>query len=311
MRLVFCGTPQFAVPALEALLAAEHEVALVLAQPDRPVGRKQLLTAPRVKQTAVLRDIPVLQPEKLRNNPELEAKLSEIAPDAIVVVAYGRIIPPWMLALPRFGNINVHASLLPKYRGAAPMQWALANGEKTTGVTTMLLNEELDTGLMIDQRQLQIGEDETAAELSPRLSALGAELLIETLAKLADGNAQPVAQVDADATLAPILRREDGRIDFARSAREIYNRWRGFQPWPGAFAELRGEKISVLKMRPAEGARASFAPGSLLAEGKQLFICAGDGGWLELLELQAAGKRGMAAEEFLRGHKLQSGERLS
>jgi methionyl-tRNA formyltransferase len=310
MRLVFCGTPQFAVPALEALLGAGYDVPLVLAQPDRPVGRKQILTAPAVKQTAALRDIPVLQPEKLRNNPELEAKLREIAPDAIVVVAYGRIIPPWMLTLPRLGNINVHASLLPKYRGAAPIQWALANGDSVSGVTTMLLNEGLDTGPMLGQREISIGEDETAVELSPRLSKLGGELLIATLSGLADGSMRAVAQDDSKATLAPILTREDGRVDFSRSAAKIYNRWRGFQPWPGAFAEFREEKLIFVKLRKA-AAGAAAAPGTLRADGKQLFFCCGDGGWLEMVEVQPAGKRAMAAEEFLRGHRLTAGERFS
>ena len=310
LRVVFCGTPQFAVPALEALLAAGYDVPLVMAQPDRPVGRKQILTAPAVKQTAALRDIPVLQPEKLRNNPELEAKLHEIAPDAIVVVAYGRIIPPWMLTLPRLGNINVHASLLPKYRGAAPIQWALANGERVTGVTTMLLNEGLDTGPMLRRREISVGEDETAVELLPRLSAVGGELLIETLSGLADGSARPVAQDDAAATLAPILTREDGRVDFSRGAAEIYNRWRGFQPWPGAFAEFRGEKIIFVKLRKADACVAAV-PGTLRADGKQLFVCCDEGGWLELVEVQPAGKRAMASEEFLRGHRLTAGERLA
>jgi methionyl-tRNA formyltransferase len=310
MRVVFCGTPQFAVPALEALLAAGYDVPLVLAQPDRPVGRKQVFTAPAVKQVAALRDLPVLQPEKLRNNPELEAKMREIAPDAIVVVAYGRIIPPWMLTLPRLGNINVHASLLPKYRGAAPIQWALANGESVTGATTMLLNEGLDTGPMLGQRQISVGDDETAVDLSPRLSKLGSELLLETLTKLASGNAQPVPQNDAAATLAPILTRDDGRVNLSRSAAEIYNRWRGFQPWPGAFAGFRGEKIIFSKLRKAAINGAS-APGTLLVNGKQMFFCCGDGAWLEIVEVQPAGKRAMAAEEFLHGQRLTAGERLT
>jgi methionyl-tRNA formyltransferase len=310
MRIVFCGTPQFAVTSLEALLAAGHEVPLVIAQPDRPVGRKQTLTAPAVKQAAIAANIAVEQPEKIRNNEELQLQLHKLVPDVIVVVAYGRIIPPWMLTLPRFGNVNVHASLLPKYRGAAPIQWALANGEKETGVTTMLLEEGLDTGPILQQRTLQISEEETAVELSPRLAQLGAELLIETLRGLEQGTAMPVRQNDAQATLAPILTREDGRVDFCRSAREIYNRWRGFQPWPGAFADLRGEKIAFTKLRVARRPSGK-SPGELESSEGRLYATCGDGTCVELLEVQPAGKRAMSAAEFLRGHPLAAGERLA
>jgi len=309
VRVVFCGTPEFAVPSLEALLAGGHDVPLVIAQPDRPVGRKQVVTAPAVKQAAVAAGIAVAQPEKLRNNAELEAQLRALAPDAIVVVAYGRIIPQWMLTLPRFGNINVHASLLPKYRGAAPIQWALANGETETGVTTMLLEEGLDTGPILQQKVLQIGEHETAVELSPRLAAAGAQLLLTTLQGLERGNIKPIRQDDARATLAPLLQREDGRVNFQRTALEIYHRWRGFQPWPGAFAFLDEEKIALSKIRPAT--RAIEGPaGSLEARDGRLFAACGGHTSLELLEVQPAGGRAMTVAEFLRGHKLPAGARL-
>ncbi len=309
MRVVFCGTPQFAVRSLEALLAAGHEVPLVLAQPDRPVGRKQAMTAPPIKTAALAAGLEVVQPEKLRNNAELEAQLRGLAPDVIVVVAYGRIIPAWMLTLPRFGNVNVHGSLLPKYRGAAPIQWAIANGETETGVTTMLLEEGLDTGPMLGQRRVAIGANDTASDLFVTLANVGAELLVETLRELESGAARPIAQNAAEATLAPILSREEGRVEWTRSAGEIYNRWRGFQPWPGAFAEFRGDKLALLRMRKTETTQ-DVVPGSLLEREGALFVTCGDHITLELLEVQPAGKRAMTAAEFLRGHRPLPGERL-
>ena len=215
MKLVFCGTPRFAVPTLQALIAAGHEIALVVSQPDRPVGRSQQMTAPPVKETALAAGLEVTQPEKIKNNAEFRARLEAIAPDAIVVVAYGRIIPPWMLALPRLGCINLHASLLPKYRGAAPIQWAVAMGETVTGNTTMLLEEGLDTGPILLQRELAIEPEQTAADLFEVLAKDGAPLVVETLAGLEDGSIKPKPQDHALATLAPILDREDGRMDFA------------------------------------------------------------------------------------------------
>src|SRR5580693_141725 len=268
MKLVFCGTPPFAVPAFEALRAAGHEIPLVVSQPDRPVGRAQQMTAPPVKQTAVAAGIGVVQPEKIRNNLEFRAQLEAIRPDAIVVVAYGRIIPEWMLRLPRLGCINLHGSLLPKYRGAAPIQWSVAMGDRVTGNTTMLLEEGLDTGPILLQQSVEIGPSETAADLFVRLAEAGAPLLVETLAGLEDGSLQPRAQNHEGATYAPILDREDGRMDFVRrSAGELYNRWRGFQPWPGAFTMLDGKKLIVHRMAIVhESFAAQFgiaAPGSV------------------------------------------------
>src|SRR5439155_3606770 len=199
---------------------------------------------PPVKRAALAHGIRVVQPEKIRTNAEFRAELERIRPDAILVVAYGRIIPPWMLQLPKHGNINLHASLLPKYRGAAPIQWAIANGESVTGVTTMRIDEGLDTGEILLRKDLAILDEDTAETVSPRLAAIGAELMIETLRGLAEGTIQPEPQKDQEATLAPILKKEDGRIDFARSAEEIYNRLRGFQPWPGAFTTLRGKMLN-------------------------------------------------------------------
>jgi methionyl-tRNA formyltransferase len=311
VKLVFCGTPQFAVPSLIALLAAGHEIALVVSQPDRPTGRSQQLTAPPVKLAAQAAGLPVTQPEKIRSNPEFRAQLESIAPEAIVVVAYGRIIPPWMLALPRLGCINLHASLLPKYRGAAPIQWAVAMGDAFTGNTTMLLEEGLDTGPILLQQTLEIAPDQTAIDLFDLLARSGAPLMVETLAGLAAGTIHAQPQNHSFATFAPLLDREDGRMDFAaRSAHELYNRWRGFQPWPGAFTTLDGKKLIVHRMmvteepssaQSAPAASVLASPGLLIVEDHRLFAGCAEDTWLELLELQLEGKKRLTAAEFLRG----------
>jgi methionyl-tRNA formyltransferase len=290
-------------------LSAGHEVALVVTQPDRAVGRAMEMKAPPVKQMAVSRGIPVTQPEKIKNNPEFRSLLEGIAPDAILVVAYGRIIPQWMLDLPRYGNVNLHGSLLPKYRGAAPIQWAVANGERVTGVTTMRLDAGLDTGDMLLARAVPVGEEETSVEVYECLAEVGSELMVETLGRLEDGDLYPEPQDHSLATLAPILTREDGRMDFCRSATEIYHRWRGFQPWPGAFTELRGKKLIVHRLRPME-AHLLDAPGTICLEGEKMLVSCGGFTALTLEEVQLEGKRRMAAAEFLRGFQVVSGERL-
>jgi methionyl-tRNA formyltransferase len=320
LKLVFCGTPQFAVPTLEALLAAGHEIALVVSQPDRPVGRSQQLTAPPVKQSALAAGLPpaglpIAQPEKIRNNPEFRAQLEAIKPDAIVVVAYGRIIPPWMLALPRLGCINLHGSLLPKYRGAAPIQWAVAMGDAFTGNTTMLLEEGLDTGPILLQQTIEIAPEQTAVGLFDILAHAGAPLVVETLAGLANGTVHPQPQNHSFATFAPLLDRDDGRMDFAaRTAHELFNRWRGFQPWPGAFTTLDGKKLIVPRMALADGAAfaasASGQPGQVHIENHRLFAACAEETWLEFLEVQLEGKKRLAAAEFLRGTALAHGARL-
>jgi methionyl-tRNA formyltransferase len=315
MKLVFCGTPRFAVPTLEALYAADHEVALVVTQPDRPVGRSQQMTAPPVKQTALAAGLAVTQPEKIRNNAEFRAQLEAIAPDAIVVVAYGRLIPPWMLALPRLGCINLHASLLPRYRGAAPIQWAVAMGDAFTGNTTMLLEEGLDTGPILLQQALAIAPEQTAADLFDLLAEGGAPLVVETLVGLDDGSIVPKAQNHAGATQAPILIREDGRMDFgAHTATKLKNRWRGFQPWPGTFTTLNGKKLIVHRMgvveAPSFAAPAAAEPGQIHVEGQRLFVACAQKTWLEFLEVQLEGKKRLAAAEFLRGNALVNGVRL-
>lgn len=320
MKLVFCGTPSFAVPTLDALLAAGHEIALVVSQPDRPVGRGQQLTAPAVKQFALASGLAVTQPEKIRSNAEFRAQLEAIAPDVIVVVAYGRIIPPWMLALPRFGCINLHGSLLPKYRGAAPIQWAVAMGDVFTGNTTMLLEEGLDTGPILLQQTIEIAPDQTSVELFEILAHTGAPLVVETLAGLAAGTLHPQPQNHAGATFAPLLDREDGRMDFAaRTAHELKNRWRGFQPWPGAFTTLDGKKLIVHRMEvvaptispePSSSDSEAALPGQLRVQNQRLFAACAADTWLELLEVQLEGKKRLTAAEFLRGNPLASGARL-
>jgi methionyl-tRNA formyltransferase len=312
VKLVFCGTPQFAVPTLEALRAAGHEIALVVSQPDRPVGRHQKLTAPPVKQAALAAGIPVVQPEKIRNNAEFRAQLESIQPDAILVVAYGRIIPPWMLELPRLGCINLHASLLPKYRGAAPIQWSVAMGDTVTGNTTMLLEEGLDTGPILLQEELAIAPEQNAADLFTVLAEAGAPLVLATLEGLEHASIQPRAQDHTRATLAPILTREDGRMDFsARTAADLHHHWRGFQPWPGAFTQIDGKKLIVHQMSVADATSLPTAePGQIHVLDHRLFVACAQQSWLELVEIQLEGKKRLAVADFLRGSALPDATRL-
>jgi methionyl-tRNA formyltransferase len=309
MRLVFCGTPSFAVPTLKKVFEAGHQIELVVTQPDRPSGRGMQLLAPPVKETALAAGLPVIQPEKIKNNIEFRERLQAIAPDAILVVAYGRIIPKWMLDLPKYGNINLHASLLPRWRGAAPIQWAVASGDLVTGNTTMRIDEGLDTGDMLLQREMPIAPEQTAADLFSALAEQGSELMLETLAGLDRGTISPRKQDDSQATLAPILTREDGLIDFSRTATEIYNRWRGFQPWPGAYTSLIGKKLTIHKLTPV-ALKQRVQPGEILIESGHFFVACGQGTWLEFQELQMEGKKRMSAADFLRGAQLKSGQKL-
>lgn len=309
MDLVFCGTPQFAVPTLRALLDAGFPVRLVVTQPDRPSGRGQELAAPPVKQAALAAGLPVVQPEKIKDNPEFRAQLQAIAPRAIVVVGYGRLIPKWMLDLPPLGNLNLHASLLPKYRGAAPIQWAIACGERVTGVSTMRLDEGLDTGGVLMQEPMPIAADDTAITLAPRLAARGALLMVQTLRGLEAGTLRPTPQDDSQASLAPILKKEDGLVDFTRAAAEICNRLRGFQPWPGAYTSLRGRTLLLHAAKPATDVP-HMPPGRLLPTADRLYVACGHGTVLELLELQLEGKKRMPARDFLHGYQPKLGEVL-
>jgi methionyl-tRNA formyltransferase len=307
LNLVFCGTPGFAVPTLEKLVESGSHVQLVVTQPDRPKGRGLELVASAVKQRALLLELPIVQPEKIKNNDVFRAQLNEINPDAIVVVGYGRIIPQWMLDLPRLGNINLHASLLPKYRGAAPIQWSIARGETVTGVTTMKIDAGLDTGDILLQQEVEIASDDTAETLAPKLATVGADLLVVTLRELQADTVHPRAQEHASATLAPILTKEDGRMDFARPASEVVNRMRGFQPWPGAYSTFRGKKLQVWKAAALERA---IPQSGLTIEGDRLFVGCGQNTSLELLEVQLEGKKRTSHADFVRGYRPLPGEKL-
>jgi methionyl-tRNA formyltransferase len=307
LNLVFCGTPRFAVPTLSKVVEAGFHVHLVVTQPDRPKGRGLELVSSPVKERALQLGLPVVQPESIKRNEEFKVQLSKIKPDAIVVVGYGRIIPQWMLDLPRFGNINLHASLLPKYRGAAPIQWAIARGETVTGVTTMKIDAGLDTGDILLQEEVPIAPGDTAETLAPKLAEVGAKLTVTTLRGLQAGSVHPRRQDHAEATLAPILRKEDGLIDFSRSASEILNRMRGFQPWPGAYTKFRGKNLQVWR---AMLAKATLLPSELRVDGDRLLVGCGGNTVIELLELQIEGKKRSSVADFLRGYRPQSGEKL-
>jgi methionyl-tRNA formyltransferase len=307
LNLVFCGTPRFAVPILEKLAAAGFAVRLVVTQPDKPRGRGLELALSPVKQSALTLGLPVTQPEKIKTNDEFRSQLSAIHPDAIIVVGYGRIIPQWMIDLPPMGNINLHASMLPKYRGAAPIQWAIASGETVTGVTTMRIDAGLDTGDILQQKEIAIAPSDTSETLAPRLSAVGADLMVETLRGLVSGNIHPQPQDSTKASLAPILKKEDGRIDFSRNALDICNRLRGFRPWPGAFTSFRGKNLQVWDAKPVQR---TVAEGEFLVESDHLLVGCGDGTALELVEIQLEGKKRMAARDFIHGYRLSSGEKL-
>ena len=308
MDVVFCGTPQFAVPTLEKLVCAGFRVQLVVTQPDRPSGRGMEVTASPVKRAAEGSGLPIIQPEKIKTNQEFRSRLEGIAPEAIIVVGYGRIIPQWMIDLPRLGNINLHASLLPKYRGAAPVQWAIAQGEELTGVTTMRIDAGLDTGDILLQSEERIRPEDTALTLAPRLAQAGAELMISTLAGLRGGAIAPKSQDHTRATLAPILKREDGQIDFLRSAKEAWNRLRGFQPWPGAFTRFRGKTLQLHNAKPAASVPAEAA--HFATEGGRLFLGFAGHTALEILEVQVEGKKRMAAQDFIHGYKPRADEVL-
>ena len=307
LDLVFCGTPQFAVPTLEKLVAAGYCVHLVVTQPDRRKGRGMELAISPVKSAAANLHIPITQPDRIKTNDEFQAQLTAIKPDAIIVVGYGRIIPQWMLGLPRFGNINLHASLLPKYRGAAPIQWAIANGETVTGVTTMRIDAGLDTGDILLQREHPIAPKDSAVTVAPILAAIGADLMVETLSGLEAGTIHPRPQDNGQATLAPILKKEDGIIDFLRTAQEIYNRLRGFQPWPGAYTKFRGKQLQLLQAQPLSEA---MPQSELRIVGDRLFAGCGQNSSLELLELQVEGKKRTLARDFIHGYRPKAGEKL-
>jgi methionyl-tRNA formyltransferase len=307
LNLVFCGTPGFAVPTLERLVEAGFHVHLVVTQPDRPKGRGLELVPSPVKLCALKLGLPIVQPESIKNNADLRAQLTALKPDAIIVVGYGRIIPQWMLDLPQLGNINLHASLLPKYRGAAPIQWAIAQSETVTGVTTMKIDAGLDTGDILLQQEIPIAPEDTAETLVPKLATVGAELTVATLRGLQADTIHPRKQNETQATLAPILKKEDGLIDFSRPGPEILNRMRGFQPWPGAYTRFRGKNLQVWK---AVAHNRTIPLSELKVEGGRLFVGCGRETAIELLELQLEGKKRMPVSDFLRGYRPLPGEKL-
>ena len=306
MRVVFMGTPAFAVPTLAKLVEAGHEVLLVVTQPDRPVGRGHKLTPPPVKQKAVELGLAVYQPEKIKTD-EAHERLRALAPDVIVVVGYGQIIPQRIIDLPQYGCVNVHSSLLPKYRGAAPVNWAIVRGETVTGVCTMMIVKKLDAGDVLLYRETPIGENETASEVMERLAPMGAELLVETLAGLQSGTITPRPQDDEASTYAPMMKREDGEIDWSLPAQEIHNRARGFDPWPGAFTSFRGKRLHLRGTRVIDG---TAPAGEIVEAGEALVVGCGAGGSLAAAEVQVEGKARMRAADFANGYRPTPGERL-
>ena len=308
MKLVFLGTPTFAVPTLEHVVKAGHQILAVYTQPDRPKGRGGETSAPPVKEAALRLNLTVHQPERVRR-PEVVEQLRQLNPDAMVVVGYGQIIPQSIIDIPRLGIINVHASLLPKYRGAAPIQWAIAKGETHSGVTTMRIDAGLDTGDMLLKWETDIGLEETAPELGERMAVAGADLLVQTLAGLESGTITPQPQDHSQATLAPILKKEDGLIDWSWPASKVSGRARGFLPWPGAYSYFRGQLFHIWKARVAD-APVAAGPGRMIPQKRHLFIACGSGTAIEPLEVQIEGRKRISGEAFLNGHRLNENESL-
>ena len=311
MKIVFAGSPRFAVPTLERLVAEGHEILAVVTQPDRPVGREKQLQPPPVKEAAVRLGLSFFQPEKIKSE-ESRAFLERIKPEAVVVVGYGQILPPWLLELPRCGCINLHASLLPAYRGAAPIQWAVVNGETKTGLTTMLMDPGMDTGPILLQWETEIGAEETAVTLADRTSVTGADLMVETLKGLEQGRLTPQPQDNSRASRAPLLKKEHGLIDWNWTAKEIFNRVRGFLPWPGAYTGFRGKKLQIWWARAQQSAphEDTPIPGQLLVGKDELSVVCGGGTALQLLEVQLEGRRRMSAADFFHGSQPKTGEKL-
>lgn len=302
------GTPDFAVPCLQKLIDCGHEISGVFTQPDKPKGRHGVMTPPPVKELALKKGLTVYQPVKMKDGTALEM-LRQAAPELVIVVAYGKILPKEILELPKYGCINIHASLLPKLRGAAPIQWSVINGFEKTGVTSMQMDEGLDTGDMLIKKETEIGENETAGELHDRLSLLGAQVLEETLCALEKGELKPVKQNHSEFTYAPMLSKELSPIDWNLSAQEVHNKIRGLSPWPSASARL-GEK-NVKIHRSVLTDEKGGLPGEIIEAGKRLVVSCGDGKCIEIIEIQAENKKAMSAADFLRGNPVKTGERFS
>ncbi len=304
LKVVFMGTPDFAVPSLKKLVEKGYDVKLVITQPDKPAGRGKKLTPPPVKVAAKELGIPVYQPERVKDNEELRGKLLSINPDLIVVAAYGKILPEWLLNIPKYGTINVHASLLPRYRGASPIQWALLNGEEETGVTIMKVIPELDAGDIISQRRVKIEREDNAKTLHDKLAEVGAELLVETIPLYVSGKLKPVPQNEEEATYCPQIKKEMGEIDWTRSSREIFNQIRAFTPWPSAYTTFRGKRVKILKAEPVEG---SGKPGEVIEAGRELIVATGKGA-LRVERLRPEGRKEISGEEFVRGYRVKPGD---
>jgi len=310
MRILFCGTPHFAVPTFIHLLAQpDIEIAAVITQPDRPRGRGQEISESPVKAAAIAANVPVHQPEKIRS-PEARDLLANLAPDCIVIIAYGQIIPAALLTIPKLGWINLHASLLPKYRGAAPINWAIANGETQTGLTTMRIDAGMDTGNILLQEELDIAPEETAPELAASMAEAGAPLMLDTLRRMAAGNLASRPQNNAEATYAPLLKKEDGRIDWNRPAQEIYNRMRGFAPWPGAYSSFRGQTCHLWAEPFSLRTLAVSPPGTIVREDTQILIACGRATLLRLLSVKLEGRKQISSVEFANGARLTQRERF-
>ena len=311
MRIVFCGTPEFAVPSLRRL-ATEPGISVeaVITQPDRPRGRGQHVSGSPVKEAALAANLHVYQPETIKSDSAQEF-LKRIAPDAVVIIAYGQIIPARLLTLPRIGWINLHASLLPRYRGAAPIHWAIANGETTTGLTTMQIDAGMDTGPTLLQHELEIGPDETSPELAARMSEIGAGLIVDSLLRLDRGEISPQPQDNGQASYAPILKKENGRIEWTRTAPQIYNRMRGFAPWPGAYTTFRGQTCHVWG-RPGSSAAAEgrVTPGEIVSSTKDVYVACGEKTCLRLESVQLEGRKRISAREFASGARFAPAERF-
>ena len=314
LRIIFMGTPDFAVSSLERLIAEGHEVVGVFTQPDKPKGRKHILTPPPVKECALLHHIPVYQPESLKHGEAIPI-LEQAQPDVIVVAAFGMLLKSDVLDFPKYGCINVHASLLPKYRGAAPINACILNGETETGVTTMLMNEGLDTGDILLSETVTIGENETAGELFDRLAVLGGTVLARTLEAIEAGTLTRTPQDDAQSCYAGMLSKADSPVDWTRTAQEVHNRIRGLSPWPGALTTRDGSPLklhrSVLAPECSDGKTGCSEPGALYAEQGRLFVRCGDGNYVELLEVQPHGSRAMDTKSYLLGHPVEAGQSVS
>jgi len=306
MKIVYMGTPAFAVPPLQALIEAGHDVVGVVTRTDKPAGRGKVLTPPAVKAAAEQSGVPVFQPKRVRE-PESTAAIGAMGPDVIVVAAYGQVLPRELLALPKHGCVNIHASLLPAYRGAAPINWAIINGETRTGITIMQMDEGLDTGAILAQESIPIDPRDTAGDLTEKLSELGSRLVVDTLSRIEAGGLTAVPQDNGKASMAPLLKKDDGLIDWTMSARELHNRVRGLSPWPGAHGYLDGKLIKILGTDVAEG---SGEPGVLYEQGRDGLAIGTGSGLLRIVSIQPEGKKPMSAAEFLRGHRGVAGKKF-